>query len=165
MLRKKVKHDFLENYQQWVKIFKDILTNNTLKENYPKLVNGKLNDFKYSINYFNNELINFINKYLKYLFNNYIKSLNNFLNKGLNNSIRYLTILFFKNLKMMLFYNNLNFVDKKIKENLNNEIQRNVNEFRFKLDKYLYINSGYNSFFCELSYIINKNKGDYNVLL
>lgn len=165
MFKKHIHEDGPTNYQQWIKIFEEIKQNNTLKDNYSRLIRGKLKDKKYSIDYFNKELIDFVKFYLKFIFENYQVSLNYFLKKNDYSSVRYLTINFIENVKMIRFFDLLNFVNSKLKFDLDSEIQRNVTEFNSKFEKYLYENSGYNPFFNELNYIINCRKEEINVLL
>lgn len=145
-------------YQEWLVIFDNLKQNGINEETYNLCINGTLDDRKYSIDKFKNELVEMINIVLNKTINRFIQTSN--LMFELNDiwGIKRKLIELKKHLKQMMFFKQLTFLENKFIDELNNSYLENVQKFYHmfldKVKQQLVDNEN----LYELYYILKKNQ-------
>lgn len=148
----------LNYYSEWNATFTEIKQNYILDDYYELLVNGGLNDKKFSYSSFCSSLIDFVQDYLNYNFHIFNQNLNFYLNENNYNSVFYTIDDLLWRLHRVKFYEKLKFMDKNDKLKISKEVDRNINDFLSKLETYFYAMSYLSVFYSEIYYSITKMK-------
>ena len=145
-------------YQEWLVVFDNLKQNGVNDEIYNLCVSGTLEDRKFSIDKFKNELVETINIVLNKTINRFIQTSN--LMFELNDiwGIKRKLIELKKNLKQVMFFKQLTFLENKFIEELSNSYLDNIHKFyNMFLDKVKeQIVDNENLY--ELYYVLKKNQ-------
>lgn len=143
-------------YQDWLGLFSNITKSGITDKLYEQCINGKLEDRKYSLNNFKNELIKTINICLNNVINSYVKEIGLLFEFNDINTI----ILRTQNLKLkfkkIAFFNYLSFLDDSFLDELNKSFNENINDFYEMYLEKLKKQSIENDNIFELYYILKK---------
>lgn len=145
-------------YHDWLDLFNYYESTDLNEQLYNNIIKQNLGDKEVSLINFKKALICFINHYLNYQFKRYTKVVNLLLEFNDINQISRETIKIKNNLKYLTFFNQLAFLDKTFKNELNESLKENIDLFYKQLLDKVKEQTIENEYAFEIYYILNKFK-------